>query len=352
MNTFDLGNGNIVYDVFRCRHYYIGLVSPYWCRPEVLGLVAPHYCAPTRDGRGLLIEGRKTEWFALPDSRQFTLSLLAKIPGPQRNRPKLTVSLAGHDIQVRRLQPTVRRLAMVTMVRYDAPYLAEWIDHHADLGFQHFYIYNHHDNSEISEIVRSYPPHFITEISWSGAYEADTAWAEPFLSVNSHCYTQCPQMMHAALKYGDHWEWMGFFDADEFLCPMTDASLHDILDKAEQGEYCERPYERTAALQIKGKWFGTSGHRQLQQGSVLDNYTRCEAGHTCGYKCFVQPHTVTGTAIHYWDVTGQTSRVPDNVLRFNHYRAISAHKRRVGRKFDADWTNEQVDTRLCRKERA
>ncbi len=340
INPIDLGHGRFLYDVFHCRHDYIGIVAPYWCRTAF-------------DGMPILIDGHPAEWFCLPDSRQFTMSLMVRIPCALRDNNHWNVSIGRKEhVAYRRCwqltRPfNLRHLAMVTMAHYDAAYLGEWIGFHAKLGFEHFYIYNHTGVPEVSVVLQKYDPSLVTEIIWPGPYEADSAWQEPFLSHESHCYTQCPQMMHAALRFGDGWDWMGFFDADEFLCPMTNLGIPEILFNAEQRMYGEVPFVRSAALEVKGKWFGTAGHDSLPTGaSVVDTYTRCEEGHTSGTKCFIQPHAVTGTVIHYWDVTGQTARIPDNVLRFNHYRSISPYKNRVGKQFHGDWTNFTTDTRI------
>lgn len=347
LNTIPLSDGAFIYDVFPCRRDYIGLVAPYWCVPQVLHAVAPDYYEPVRATAGLLMNDQHVECFVLQDSRKFTLSVLAKLPCEFRDDPMVTVSVGHRSIPIYPWRPYVNRLAMVTMARYDAPYLAEWITHHADLGFQHFYVYNHTGERAITAVLQDFGS-LATEIVWSGGYAADSAWKEPFLGRDSHCYTQCPQMMHAALKYGAGWDWMGFFDADEFLCPMGTMDILDILAKTEHHLFAEVPWKRSAALEVQGKWFGTSGHKTLPPGSVRANYLRCEAGHTCGTKCFVQPDTVSGTAVHCWDVAGQTARVPDNVLRFNHYRAISTFKNRTGRHFNNDWTNAIEDTSILR----
>ena len=331
-NIVRIAKLGLVYDVFHCRGDYIGMVAPYYCRPAF-------------DGITITVDDDSAEWFALPDSRQFTLSVLIKIPMLRRFQPRWLVRVGEGQCNVKASRIRRRRVAMVAMVRYDAEYLAEWIEHHHGLGFEHFYIYNHEDERDISDVCRNFG-YLVTEIPWFGPYSRESAWREPFLPPTSHCYTQCPQMMHAALKYGHLWDWMGFFDADEFLCPMGPLSVKDVLDRTEQRAYGEVPFVRSAALMVQGKWFGTSGHEEIPEGGVLDNYTRCEAGHTCGTKCFVQPQTVTGSIIHYWDVEGQTARVPDNVLRFNHYRSISTYKARVGPGFDADYTNASEDRQI------
>lgn len=337
-NGFTIG-GAPVYDMFHCRGHYIGMVGPYYARTAF-------------DGAVIEIDGQGAEWFMVPDSRLFTMTLLAKIPASMREKDTWQVRIvSGKQVvsySIPRSKRNLGRLAMATMVRYDAQYLGEWICHHARLGVEHFYVYNHSAVPKITAILQKFN-YMATEIPWEGAYNLKSAGQEPFLPRDSHCYTQCPQMMHAALKYGDAWDWMGFFDADEFLCPMGNMDLGAVLSASERGDYAEVPFIRTTALQVRGKWFGTSNHSAIPNGSILRNYQRCEAGHTCGTKCFVQPHAVKGNAVHYWDVEGQAAILPDNVLRFNHYRSISSYKNRVGRAHDSHYSNETTDATILSK---
>ena len=151
-------------------------------------------------------------------------------------------------------------------------------------------------------------------------------------------------MMHAVFRYGEAWDWLGFFDADEFLVPRS-GSVLDTLTRQWQGD---RPFRRVGALKIAGKWFGNSGHRQRHAGSVRKNYLRCERGHTGGTKCFVRPRAVKATRIHWWTVDGETIDIDPCELRFNHYRGISEHNVRRGPKFDNEYTNETEDREILR----
>ncbi len=327
-----------IYDIFHCRDRHIGMVGPYYTR-AAMGQVE------------VLIEDQRAPLKILPDSRQFTCSVLAEIPRailPRWNaglRAKVTVRHKGRTrftgVFSRFVKGSSGRLAVATLAKYDAPYMKEWVDHHAALGVEHFYIYNN-DAPDIKESLRDYTPGMITHIDWPYPYGMDAADLEPFWPATSHHYTQPPQQMHAILKYGDCWDWMGMLDADEFVVPMTDEPLVDTLDRAALGEWCERPHIHCAGVEMQGKWFGTSGHDKTQT-PVRSNYRQCEKGHTAATKWFVRPQYIDSAVVHYFETTGQPARVPTNILRYNHYRAISQHKRRYQAADHDHYSNETTD---------
>lgn len=60
-------------------------------------------------------------------------------------------------------------------------------------------------------------------------------------------------------------EWCAFIDVDEFLCPITDKSVPDILRGL--GDDC-------TALYVHWMFFGSSGHRVYQDGLVTETFIR------------------------------------------------------------------------------
>lgn len=326
-----------IYDIFHCRGQYIGMVGPYYSRTNF-------------DRTRITVDGIPAEWFMLPSSRQFTMSLLVRIPQPvlSKNAWYLRVVTTNKPViehVVHKSDETGGRLCMSTMAKHDAPYIGEWIEHHKKMGFEHFYIYNQDTKGALHRAIEPYGD-CVTEIRWMGEYGFDTSFHEPFLRRDSHLYTQPPQMMHAILKHGSGWDWMACMDADEFLVPSESMGILELLTHAEGGNLAEVPYSRIVSLVLQGKWFGTNNHRAAVLKDVRRAYVRCERGHTCGTKCIVQPHAVTGCAIHYFDVYGSSAIVPDNLMRFNHYRAISQFKVRIGELHNRHYSNETTDERI------
>jgi len=333
-----------VYDLFHTRGRYIGMVAPYYTRVALRRL-------------RVSIDGRIVGCWKLPDPREFTASIMAEIPGALRGKESwhVQVQYCGHVIHQQRVArlPYRGRLAAATLCKYDWPYLDEWIDYHHQLGFEHFYIYNNGEPRITRAMHRHLASGTATEIPWPYSYKLYSAHWEPFWPPDSHHYTQPPQQMHALLKYGDSWEWIGLFDADEFVVPMTDEPLIETLDRASvKRDWCEYPYLRCAGVEMEGKWFGSSGHSGEAKSPVVRNYTKCEQGHTAGTKWIARPACVDSTAVHYCETTkAQPARVATNILRYNHYRAISAHRKRCMRADHAHYSNETTDTRLVEVQR-
>jgi hypothetical protein len=123
---------------------------------------------------------------------------------------------------------------------------------------------------------------------------------------------------------------MAFIDADEFLFPVTEDRLTDVL----------RRYEDVAALVVPWHMFGFSGHDTPPPGLVIENFT-FRAPFPCvdfpkltRWKSIVDPARVRQiVSAHTFDVDGlacDENRRPlkpkfhprlwsSNVLRINHY---------------------------------
>lgn len=323
-----------IYDLFPCAGHLVA-IGPYYSRVGFADLQ-------------IFLNGRETSFWISDDLNCFTLIVHIEIPAQCRASEKLTVQFRcqngenySQDVSVA-LPDNKGLVAVATMVKYDHEYIGEWIDYHEKLGIEHFYIYNN-DAPKITEALRPYQ-RIVTEIPWPYPYKLYSSELEPFWPLDSHYYSQPPQIMHAALKFGYNWTWMGFFDCDEFMCPTED--FRSILDLLRWR--ADKPFSRVTCLEVSGKWFGNSQHRTIPNSEVLKNYCHCEKGLTAGIKCFVRPDTAKATRIHTWTVEGKTIRVNPDLLRYNHYRSISPWTNRCGSKYDGEFTNECESKEILR----
>lgn len=322
-----------IYDVVWVPPYHLALVGPWYSR-AMLGSLAPR------------VNGRVAVFWQVPDPRMFTLTVKIEIPRALRERNEWDVTLGGVPFRCQVKRPPsapAGRLALMTLAKFDAPYIAEWLLYHQALGVEHAYVYNN-GSLELHQALAPFRP-FVTEVDWPYPYGMYSANHEPFWPADSHIWTQPPAMIHAALKYGQHWDWMAFLDADEFLCPLQHDTLGPVLDAVENRQWVEQMFQRLGAIELRGRWFGTSGHEAIPTGGVVANYLQCERGCTSPLKAIVRPDAVLSSAVHYFGTEGETVRVPESVLRFNHYRAISDHQNRRGGDYDREFTNEATDVR-------
>lgn len=89
------------------------------------------------------------------------------------------------------------RLALCLILKDEAQYLPEWLDHHRWVGVEHFYIYDHQ-----SAVPVNCPAADVTLHRWEVPVVA-----RPQLLAYQHCIQ----------TYRGDCEWIGFLDTDEFI---------------------------------------------------------------------------------------------------------------------------------------
>lgn len=309
--------------------------------------VGPYYSRTGWWYAELFIDGRKTTHWVDEDPEHFCSIIYADVPPESIRADSIAVEvrLRGKTLwegPVSRVIHPTGTVSIATLARYDWPWIGEWIEHHRGLGVEHFYIYNNGEN-RLSEAIRLYGS-VVTEIAWPGPYVLyDWSW-DPFWPTDCHWNLQPAQQVHAALKYGDQWTWMGFFDADEFLVIPRGRNLQEILEPAQwKGD---RPLARVGALRVQGRWFGNSGHHERPEGMIRTNYLHCEKGMTSPTKEFIRPRAARSSRIHWWTVDGETVLVDPLLVRFNHYRGISDHNVRRSASYDREFSNECTDEQI------
>jgi glycosyl transferase family 92 len=199
-------------------------------------------------------------------------------------------------------------LGVCAIFKNEADYLAEWIRFHRLVGVEKFILYN--NNSE--DDYRSVLDPFIEE-------GIVTLYDIPLPAAQMPAYNSCLELYRSQLR------WIAFIDIDEFLYPVEDVGLAEVL----------RDYEEHPALAVHWIMFATSGHVVRPQGLVIDNYARCQAEGNKHVKIVAQaartaamlgPHTVASTdgqcAV---DESGRPVTGPSSLpvcverIRINHY---------------------------------
>ena len=116
--------------------------------------------------------------------------------------------------------------------------LAEWIEFHLMVGFDHIYVYDnsgaHSNELSLADVVDNYPSSQVTRIDWPSlvcnnnipAHDNTGERSSQYAAENS-CRT----------RYAPYTEWMASIDTDEYLVPMGNyTSLRDVVrDATDQG---------------------------------------------------------------------------------------------------------------------
>ena len=128
----------------------------------------------------------------------------------------------------------------------EAPFLLEWIAYHKSVGVDRFILFDNGSTDGGKEIVLgSQFRELVTLISWPERPGQ--------LSAYQHCIDH----------YIASFVWMAFIDIDEFIHPLRDCNLPDLLQRAGAHD----------AMLIQWMNFGPSGYSLEPEGLVLENYT-------------------------------------------------------------------------------
>ncbi len=173
-------------------------------------------------------------------------------------------------------------LSICAIVRNEAPYIAEWIEFHKLQGVEHFYIYHNVDgleDQETSDALKPYLPNTTAEESLV------TAIIWPNKPGQMTAYQNCLDI------YGKESEWIAFIDVDEFLwSPNTGSFPPFDIDEV------LRSYDNPDVAIVAPHWvlFGSNGHKEKQEGLVIENFTRRQRDVNPHCKSIVRPEFCTG----------------------------------------------------------
>lgn len=151
------------------------------------------------------------------------------------------------------------RLSICAIFQNEAPYLKEWIEFHKLVGVEHFYLYNHRSQDNYEEVLKPYLLSGLVELM----HEPTQAHAiEAFNPLQCKCYTHC-----LAYSRGIS-QWIAFLDIDEFLFPINEHSLPEVL----------KSYEAYGGVCVNWLIFGTSFIKKIPENHLLiESLIRCSS---------------------------------------------------------------------------
>lgn len=151
-------------------------------------------------------------------------------------------------------------------------YLPEYIQYYKDIGVDHFYIYDNSGNMTADKVV-SDPQ--TTIIPFEGR------------RMQMLAYTDC---LH---HYGADYDWMGFFDVDEFLVLKKHESIQQLLSEIHQDGWC-------GGACVNWRFFGDSGLINEDRRCVTQRFVYRQKGINPHVKCFARTSsTMSYSHPHY-----------------------------------------------------
>ena len=140
-------------------------------------------------------------------------------------------------------------VALCLIFKDEGKFLKEWIDYHLAIGVDHFYLYDNNSTDDYAEVVQPYiAKGIVTLIDW------------PYQQAQVKCYKHCLETFSSETK------WIGYIDADEFVCPKHATTIKEWLAR----------YDKFPAVVIDWLQFGTSGliDHDYSKG-VMEQYFSC-----------------------------------------------------------------------------
>lgn len=138
-------------------------------------------------------------------------------------------------------------LCAVATVKNEAPYIREWIEYHRLVGFDKFVIYDNESDDNLREVLEHYAgTDLVTYIRWPGKGQ------------------QIAIYNHALSSFGRFTRWMSMIDLDEFIYPVMQDSVADVM----------RDYEAYGGIAANWVMFDANDHDSKPDGLVVDAYRR------------------------------------------------------------------------------
>jgi capsular polysaccharide biosynthesis protein len=143
----------------------------------------------------------------------------------------------------------VTKIACVAVVKNEARHIAEWIAYQFVIGFDTVIILDNLSSDDTAAKAQSFSQS--QDIRILRSPESGTGY-------------QTSAYFRALASLGSEFDWMAFFDADEFLVFKEDLRLREILSR----------FSDQAAIGINWAMFGSSGHLSAQPGLTVENFQR------------------------------------------------------------------------------
>lgn len=190
----------------------------------------------------------------------------------------IRAAVSGRLLNARGERATPSGVAICLRFRDEAHYLDEWIRYYRAAGIAHFYLYNNFSADGYQAVLA---PHlaagYVTLIEWRRRPASPAA--------EEDCIRRAI----------GRFEWVGFFDADEFVVIKDSSSIPAFL----------AGFGNAPGVALHWYYFGSNGHRQRPVGAVVASYTRRAAAPNRHVKCFVQPAQVSENRnSHCWFFRG------------------------------------------------
>lgn len=142
------------------------------------------------------------------------------------------------------------RAIICTCIKDENDYLAEWIEYHLNLGFEHIYLFEDYGSKSHQDIVDRYSNVTLLPI--------EVVEGEPITEERR----QRKMMYYSIRVYKDTYDWIAFIDADEFVEFEDGYNLERLLSE----------HSELTSIYLSWRLYGANGRIQKPKGSVIESY--------------------------------------------------------------------------------
>lgn len=136
-------------------------------------------------------------------------------------------------------------IALVCIAKNEDHYIDEWIEYHLKLGYDRVFVYQNDWKMHDSKYEKS---ENVVWLTINGKQQQFNAYNN-FLQI-----------------YSNQFDWVSYFDVDEFLVLRKHTSIKEFLE----------PFRKCCAVSINWKIFGSNGHLDVKDNnySVINRFTK------------------------------------------------------------------------------
>jgi len=170
--------------------------------------------------------------------------------------------------------PQPHFLSIVAIIKNEAPYIAEWIEYHLLVGVEKFYLYDNESADNLKEILEPYIRDGIVE------YKYFPGKGKQILAYND--------VLEKARK---ETHWLAVIDIDEFIVPISTATIPEFL----------KDFEMFPGIEINWIMYASSGQKDKKQGLVIERFkdhSSIEFAPNRYVKTILNPRLTTHIMVH------------------------------------------------------
>lgn len=190
------------------------------------------------------------------------------------------------------------KVALVCIAKYEDDYIKEWVEYHVKLGFDTVFVY---------------------ENDWRCTYDHPQLVKIPFDGDSQQIPAYNNWLKYKRADY----DWVAFFDVDEFLVLKKHKNVQEFLSE----------YDKSNGISINWYFFGNNGHDKVvdNEFSLLKRFTMRQKemnNHVktilkCSVKCKMTVHnadSIITKSPNRLNVYGPFNDKPnDEIAQLNHY---------------------------------